>query len=85
MVWTHVQLLLLTNGLLIFFCTPTSTKLSKTSAVDIIDECYEVFNLKRVSQLVTESKRRFLSKFLGGSDLSRTFINFAVTELNMVA
>ena len=46
-----------------FVFTRMLMKLFKTSSIYIIDECYEMFNLKRISQLIVERKGKFLRNF----------------------
>jgi len=44
-------------------------KLFKTSSINITEECYEMFNLKHMSQLISEQKGRFLGNFHKGMNL----------------
>jgi len=43
-----------------FVLTRAIVKLFKMGSINIIDECYEMFNLKHTSQLISERKCRFL-------------------------
>jgi hypothetical protein len=64
-----------------FLFTRMLMKLFKTSSTYIIDECYEMFNLKRISQLIVERKGKFLINFCDGNALCAIFAEFAVKEL----
>jgi len=46
-----------------FVFTRVVMKLFKTRLINIIDECYEIFNSKHMSQLIPERKCRFLGSF----------------------
>ena len=63
-----------------FVFTRALMKLFKTSSMHIIDECYEMFNLKRISQLVTERKYRFLRKYCNGNALCNLFADYATED-----
>ena len=54
-----------------FVFTRMLVKLFKTSSTYIIDECYEMFYLNRISQsqLIVERKGKFLRKFCNGNAL----------------
>ena len=56
-------------------------KLFKTSSTYISDECYEMFNVKRISQLIVERKGQFLRHFCNGNALCALLAEFAVKEL----
>ena len=56
-------------------------KLIKTSSTYIIDECYEMFNLKHISQLIVEHKGEFLINVCDGNALCALLAEFAVKEL----
>jgi len=50
-------------------------KLFKTSSNNIVDECYEMFNLKHMSQLISERKCMFLGNFHRGNELCNLIEN----------
>ena len=56
-------------------------KLFKTSSTYIIDECCEMFNLSRISQLIVERKGKFLSHFCNENDRFAVLAEFAVKEM----
>ena len=56
-------------------------KLFKTSSTYITDECYDVFNLKRISHLIVGRKDKFLRNFRNGKALCALLAEFAVKEL----
>ena len=56
-------------------------ELIKTSSTYIMDECYEMFNLKRISQLIEERKGKFLRNVCNGNALCALLVKFAVNEL----
>jgi hypothetical protein len=66
-----------------FVFTQTFSKYFVTNVVDNTDEIVSStkFSISDLSQLITEHKSGFLSKFLGGSDLVRCLINIAHNEL----
>ena len=64
-----------------FVFTRSLMKLFKTSLITIIDECYSMFNLKRISQLLSERKRRFLENMCRGSTLCEIFASFVTMDL----
>ena len=64
-----------------FVFTRMLMKLFKTSSTYIIDECYEMFNLKRISQLIVERKVKLLRNFCNGNALCAILAEFAVKEL----
>ena len=59
----------------------SSPKLLETSSTYIIDECYEMFNFKRISQLIVERKDKFLRNCCNGNALCAILAEFAVKEL----
>ena len=56
-------------------------KLFKPRSTYIIDECYEMFNVKRISQLIVERKGNFLRNVCNGNALCALLAAFAVKEL----
>ena len=64
-----------------FVFTRMLMKLFKTTSTYIIDECYEMFNLKRISQLIVERKGKFLRNLCNGNALCALLAEFAVKEL----
>jgi hypothetical protein len=42
----------------------SSLKLFQTSAIDIIIDCYAMFDLKRISEPILQIKKRFLLKYI---------------------
>ena len=38
-------------------------KICQTSSVDVVQECQNMFNFRRVSELILERKQKFLQKF----------------------
>jgi len=52
-------------------------KLFKTSLINIIDECYEIFNMKYwpMSQLISERKCRFLGDFHKGNEFCNLIVS----------
>ena len=56
-------------------------KVFKASSTYIIDECYEMFNLKRISQLIVDRKGKFLRNFCNGNARCAILAEFAVKEL----
>ena len=64
-----------------FVFTHILMKLFLTSSTYIIDECYEMFNLKRISQLIVDRKDKFLTNFCNGHALCALVAEFAVKEL----
>ena len=67
-----------------FVFTRTLIKLFKTSSTCVIDECYEMFNLKRISLLIEERKGKFLRNFCNGNTLCALLAVFAAKELLLV-
>ena len=59
-----------------FVFTRVLMKLFKTSSIIIIDECYEMFNLKHMSQLISERKCRFLGNFHKGNELCNLIVSY---------
>ena len=64
-----------------FVFTRMLMKVFKTSSTYIIDECYEMFNLKRISQLIVDRKGKFLRNFCNGNALCAVLSEVAVREL----
>ena len=64
-----------------FVFTRMLMKVFKTSSTYIIDECYEMFNLKRISQLIVDRKGKFLRNFCNGNALCAVLSEVAVKEL----
>ena len=46
-----------------FIITRTFMKIFQTTSVDVVQECQTMFNFRRVSDLILESKQTFLQKF----------------------
>ena len=46
-----------------FVLTRSLMKLFQTNSIIVINECRNAFNIELLSKMVTECKRRFLSKF----------------------
>jgi len=53
-------------------------ELFNTSSINIIDECYEMLNLKHMSQLISERKCRFLTNFHKGNELYNLIASYQV-------
>jgi exonuclease III len=64
-----------------FVFTRSLMKLFKTSSNVIIDECYTMFNLKCVSQLLSERKRKFLENMCRGNTLCDIVASFVAKDL----
>jgi len=62
-----------------FVFTRVLMKVFKTSSINVIDKCCEMFNLKHKSQLISERKFSFLGNIHMGNELC-TFIAFYASE-----
>lgn len=67
-----------------FVLTRVLMKLFKTSSIDVINECYTMFNVKRVSQSIHKRKLAFLSKFADGNGLCMHFSKAAHNDLRLL-
>jgi len=68
---------LLDKPSLYFVFTRVLMKLFKTSSINIIDACYEMFNMKHMSQLISERKCSFLGNCHKGNELCNLIASYA--------
>ena len=65
-----------------FVLTRSLMKLFQTNSIIVINECRNAFNIELLSTMVTERKRRFLSKFSTSENVfCQLFTNVAYLEL----
>jgi hypothetical protein len=68
-----------------FVITRTFMRIFKTSSVDVVDECMLMFNFKKMSEVVSERKYRFLQRFAETENfICHYFAETARNELNML-
>ena len=66
-----------------FVLTRSLMKLFQTNSIIVINECRNAFNIELLSTMVTERKRRFLSKFSTSENVfCQLFTNVAYLELS---
>jgi len=58
----------------------THVLLYKASLINIVNECYEMLNLKHMSQLISERKCRLLGKFHKCNELCNLVVRYAIKD-----